>query len=404
MDLSDVGTLVLLVVALLGHCVLWVGLVNRLHAFHINRRVVDGLTFLLVVALVTLPLLWLTRLPWIGGSLGSQYPWLDFGSVSDGYWWLCMALAAVATAYHLFLHWHPERTVPVLNIKRQPLVWSGDSPRSLLAPGLPRILGTLPANQTARPEIVEVQLALPDLPSELAGLRIAHLSDLHMSGRLDRRYFAGIVDATNQLAPDIIALTGDIVERTHCLDWLDDPLGRLRASVQRCYVLGNHDRKVDSQAIRDRLNAQGWLEAGRRPTWLALRGASCLIVGNEQPWFPAPPAWDRRSEQSALRLALVHTPDLFGWARREGFDLVLAGHNHGGQIKFPLTGPIVAPSRHGTRYASGLFQQQGTLMHVSPGSGSLAPLRWNCPPNITLLVLYRGDSPGAQQKSRGTTL
>jgi predicted MPP superfamily phosphohydrolase len=90
-----------------------------------------------------------------------------------------------------------------------------------------------------------------------------------------------------------------------------------------------------------------------------------------------------------FRVLLAHTPDRFTWARSENFDLVLAGHTHGGQLRFPLIGPVVCPSWHGTKYACGYFYKEPTLMHVSRGTGSLFPLRLDCPPEITRLVLKK---------------
>ncbi len=69
------------------------------------------------------------------------------------------------------------------------------------------------------------------------------------------------------------------------------------------------------------------------------------------------------------------------------FDLMLAGHNHGGQIRLPFLGPILAPSLSGVRYASGTFQRDNTVLHVSRGTGGLTPFRWNCTPEIALLAL-----------------
>jgi predicted MPP superfamily phosphohydrolase len=66
---------------------------------------------------------------------------------------------------------------------------------------------------------------------------------------------------------------------------------------------------------------------------------------------------------------------------------MLAGHNHGGQVRLPLLGAILAPSLSGTRYASGAFRRDNTVLHVCRGSGSLTPFRWNCPPEIALLHL-----------------
>jgi predicted MPP superfamily phosphohydrolase len=88
-----------------------------------------------------------------------------------------------------------------------------------------------------------------------------------------------------------------------------------------------------------------------------------------------------------LRVALVHSPDQFGWAQANDIDLVLAGHLHGGQVCLPLLGPIMSPSLQGVRYAAGVFKAGNTVMHVSRGAGSLTPLRFRCSPEIAVLTL-----------------
>ena len=96
-----------------------------------------------------------------------------------------------------------------------------------------------------------------------------------------------------------------------------------------------------------------------------------------------------------LRFLLAHGPDQFAWAQQNDFDLVLVGHNHGGQVRLPLLGAILAPSLSGTRYAGGVFRRGNTVMHVSRGTGSHTPLRWNCPPEVALLTLSQGHSGSA---------
>jgi len=91
-------------------------------------------------------------------------------------------------------------------------------------------------------------------------------------------------------------------------------------------------------------------------------------------------------------LLLSHAPDQLTWARRFDFDLMLAGHTHGGQIRLPLLGPIVSPSRLGTQYASGTFEREPTVLHVSRGTSSFMPLRWNCPPELAVLELRSARS------------
>jgi predicted MPP superfamily phosphohydrolase len=88
---------------------------------------------------------------------------------------------------------------------------------------------------------------------------------------------------------------------------------------------------------------------------------------------------------------LSHTPDNFAWACRHNVDLMLSGHNHGGQIKLPLFGPVYSPSRFGCRYADGVFWKSPTLMHVSRGLAGKHPLRWRCRPEVTRIVLRAPD-------------
>jgi predicted MPP superfamily phosphohydrolase len=84
---------------------------------------------------------------------------------------------------------------------------------------------------------------------------------------------------------------------------------------------------------------------------------------------------------------LSHSPDQIHWAREHRFDLMLAGHTHGGQIRIPGLGTVIAPSKYGAKYASGAFYVPPTVLHVSRGVAGLTPVRWNCPPEIAKLVL-----------------
>ncbi|MFM9069268.1 MAG: metallophosphoesterase, partial [Planctomycetota bacterium] len=88
-----------------------------------------------------------------------------------------------------------------------------------------------------------------------------------------------------------------------------------------------------------------------------------------------------------FRLLLAHSPDQWRWAREHQFQLVLAGHTHGGQIVFPGIGPVIAPSLDGVEYAGGVYEVAGRVMHVSRGISGKTPVRWHCPPEVTLLTL-----------------
>jgi hypothetical protein len=287
-------------------------------------------------------------------------------------------------------HQHLERRGALLDNHTTREILTGSPGKSLTEPGIHTWLCRLPGNEALRVCVRERRVAIPRL-SHAAGLRIVHLTDLHMSGRIGKSYFEQVVAAANESDPDLIAVTGDLVERNKCLDWIPDTLGKLRAPGGVYFVLGNHDRHVDHGRLMAALAAAGLVYLGGRWIELTFRSVPLILGGNELPWYkPAAnlntcPAHD--SAGLPLRIILAHTPDQFAWAQANDVDLMLAGHLHGGQVRFPLLGPIVAPSWHGVRYAAGVFAAGRTVMHVSCGTGSLTPLRYNCPPEIAVLTL-----------------
>src|SRR5690606_6639834 len=115
------------------------------------------------------------------------------GPWSQTYAWGCVAVALLSVATRIYLAWHRVLSGVVRQRRSTPIPISSE-PRQLLAPGYPRFVGSLPGNQALRPVLTELELAIPRLPARLAGLRIAHLSDLHLSGRIGRGYLDTIVD------------------------------------------------------------------------------------------------------------------------------------------------------------------------------------------------------------------
>jgi hypothetical protein len=148
--------------------------------------------------------------------------------------------------------------------------------------------------------------------------------------------------------------------------------------------------------LRNELVAQGFIDLGGRHETIRVNGTPILLAGNELPWFA--PAADMSvvprelSDSRPFRVAVAHSPDQFPWARTHDFDLMLAGHTHGGQIRFPFVGPVFSPSHHGVRYSAGTFYEPPTLLHVSRGLSGTRPLRFNCPPELARLIL-RPDAP-----------
>ena len=382
--------LLLLALAAVGHVVFWTAIVNRLHGLGIERRWVDAGTIASAAAMAGLPLavalgFWLQAQHRL--QLAAAALWVYVGC--------CAAFCVFALLHRLWLMLHPERRGTLVSNHTTPVDMRKHGRRRLMAPGIPALLARIPGNQALDLQVHEKRLALPRMPAG-PELRVIHITDLHMSGRIAKEYFVEMVAAVNALRPDLILLTGDLVERAKCMDWLPDTLGSLRAAAGVFFVLGNHDLRVDCDQLLNHLAELGLIHLGGTWRELTVRGTPLVLAGNELPWFGPPPNAANLPARDAsglpLRVLLAHAPDQFTWACRHDFDLMLAGHNHGGQVRLPLLGPILSPSLSGTRYASGAFCRGNSVLHVGRGTGSLTPFRWNCPPEIALLVLGRGSS------------
>jgi uncharacterized protein len=388
------SSLLLLAFGAIGHAILWLGLVNRIHALAMHRRWVDGLTGLCGIMLLITPCVIAAVL--IGFVPALSETLARFGQIAVWcYVALCAGICIVAGLQRLWWYRHSERRGALLANHTSAVSHTRDE-RLLLAPGIPSWLGRLPLNEVLKICVQEKQVGIPRLLESRDPLRIVHLSDLHMSGRLERAYFERAVEEVNACEPDLVAITGDIVEREPCVAWIPATLGRLRAKGPVYYVLGNHDLHVNVSRLHAALADSGLVHLGGACRELTVRGTPLVMAGNELPWFE--PAADLRGCPShdsmglPLRIVLAHSPDQFEWAQANEIDLILAGHLHGGQVRLPILGAILSPSRYGVRYAAGVFLAGKTVMHVSRGTGSLTPVRYNCPPEIAVLTLSAGHS------------
>ena len=382
--------IVLLSLGVVGHVVLWVALVNRAHGLGIHRRWVDAMTAFCVLMFCVLPIAVVAALVSVLAPRMTLPITLAYAAARI-YIVACAAVCVVAATQRLYWKFHAERRGALASNHTATIDVAAESNESLTAPGFSTLLGRLPLNEVLKLRVQEKQVELPRLSSEFIGLRIVHLSDLHMSGRIAKAFFERVVDEVNECDAALVAITGDIVERTECLDWIPSTLGRLRARGGVYYVLGNHDRRVGKDRLTAALDDAGLIHVSGSPRNFFVGDTRVVLAGNELPWFgPATDLADCPPHDSSglpVRIALVHSPDRFAWAQANEIDLVLAGHVHGGQVCLPVLGPIVAPSLHGVRYAGGIYRAGNTVMHVSRGTSSFTPIRWNCPPEIAVLNL-----------------
>jgi uncharacterized protein len=239
-----------------------------------------------------------------------------------------------------------------------------------------------------------LDVPLPRLPEELVGLRIAHLSDFHL-GQPSRASVSieRAVQWVESRQPDLVTVTGDLVSHPRAEERLRELFGRLGASY---VVLGNHDVDFSrdpfsrSAGLKDLAPARLLVDEGEA---VELRGRRIQIVGVDPRAYRQrrSKAWQLVDETADLRILLCHFPSVLSYAPPEAFDLILSGHMHDGQIAVPL-GPhrkyrFAHPN---TRYTIGLYEREGTVMHVSPGLGTtFVPFRFFARPEGTELVLQR---------------
>ena len=241
--------------------------------------------------------------------------------------------------------------------------------------------------------VERADVALADLRPAFDDYRIAFLTDLHYSPIVPRWYLARAVATALELAPDLILLGGDFVSHSaRYAEGLVDLLTPLAAPDGVFAVLGNHDHLVSAELVRAALTAARVREI-RNTSVLLRRGGAALAVGGVGDLrFDA---IDFRAATAGVpgevpRIVVSHDPDVFAyWPPEIRLDLMLSGHTHGGQAHLPLFGPPYVPSQFGLRYLAGQRRDGNRQLYVSRGVGAItAPLRWGCPPEVTLLVLH----------------
>jgi predicted MPP superfamily phosphohydrolase len=217
-------------------------------------------------------------------------------------------------------------------------------------------------------------------------LTVAHFSDVHLLGCPGRGFHDFVTERLCELQPDAFMFTGDLLDEQSLLPWAVDMFSRMAEVAPGYFILGNHDWHLDHDLIRDSLVATGWTDVGSKAIKITLNGVPICLAGTEVPWIGTQPEVPAPSDES-LRILLSHSPDQRDFAVANHFDVLLAGHNHGGQVVLPVVGPVYSPSRYGVQYAAGVFQHESLLMHISRGIAGKDQLRWNCPPEVSLLKL-----------------
>lgn len=241
--------------------------------------------------------------------------------------------------------------------------------------------------------IVQHVLRFPNLPASFDGWKLLHLSDLHLDGvpGLTKR----LLDILPSCEVDACVMTGDYrFEVFGSCDALYAELEQVLPSIRSRQgvfgVLGNHDFLEEAETMR----TMGVRMLVNQASELSAGGQSLCLVGLDDPHYYGCDdltAAMRDVPPGSFKILLVHSPEMIPEADKAGISLYLCGHTHAGQIRLPGIGPIITHANCRRRYTSGLWQYGSVTGYTSPGVGSsLLPVRYMCPPEVTIFTLNRG--------------
>lgn len=247
----------------------------------------------------------------------------------------------------------------------------------------------------------EVDANVPGLPADFDGIRIAQISDLHVGPQTSKRFLSRVAAAVRQAAPDIIAVTGDVVDdRAEDVPWYAAAFATLEAPLGVYIIPGNHDIYAGwdavARSLRQRTTATILVNDARV---VERRGARLAIVGTGDP-AAGPRAVGAPNENAApdvdralatvpagtTTVAFAHNPALWPGLASRGVSLTLSGHTHWGQFALPRLGWSLASPF--LEHAMGGHRAGDALLYINPGTGYWGiPFRLGAFPEITIVRL-----------------
>jgi predicted MPP superfamily phosphohydrolase len=243
------------------------------------------------------------------------------------------------------------------------------------------------------PRIRDIEIRVDGLDEALKNTRIVQITDLHIGPTIRAAYVRRVVRMANQLAPDLVALTGDIVDGS--VARLADqvaPLGDLIPVGRVFFVPGNHEYYAGADQWISHFRSLGFQVLLNEHAAISIRGARIVVGGvldpaagaSDRQLAPRPDLAAGRDEGRVFRLLLAHNPKLARLAEAAGFDLQLSGHTHAGQF-FPWT---LAVHLVHAPHVAGLSRIGRMWIYVSAGTGSWGPpVRFGSEPELTLIRL-----------------
>jgi predicted MPP superfamily phosphohydrolase len=241
-------------------------------------------------------------------------------------------------------------------------------------------------------QVQEVNVPIPNLPKDLAGLTLVQLSDIHLSPFLDEKELARVVAMANETRAHLALVTGDLITgRGDPIEACLKELSRLRADAGVFGCLGNHEIYAHTEDYTTRRGAQLGMRFLRQESRALRFGSAVLNLAGvdyqrRERWYLV--SAEQWVKPDGLNVLLSHNPNVFPVAVQKGYDLTISGHTHGGQVTVEILDQSINVARFYTPYVHGLYRDGPASIYVTRGIGTVGiPARLGAPPEITLLRL-----------------
>ena len=248
-------------------------------------------------------------------------------------------------------------------------------------------------DETNTPVLERVEIPIRNLQPALEGFTIVQVSDIHLQPFTKPDLVKRAVEMSNELNPDLVVLTGDYVWRDQdAVFELAPILAGLNARHGVYSVLGNHDHWLDVEATKRAFEEARLPLLINQGLEISAGNGSFYLAGMDDGWSGQPDLNQavEKAPSGVPIVLLLHEPDLVDETSLDPrIALQLSGHTHGGQVLLAGRPPIFTPDL-GKKYSQGLFKVNDTWLYTNRGLGVISvPLRFNCPPEVTLLTLTR---------------
>lgn len=322
------------------------------------------------------------------------------------------------TAVRLFVFrpfWYAQATALLLGplaaaatLIGLPFGAAGDSGRAVLSLGCGALALLFVAGYAGsrRLDVRRFVATLPDLPAALEDLTIAQISDLHVGPHTSRRYLERVARAVRDASPELIAVTGDLIDDfPGDVDCYGQVLGSLAAPLGVYAIPGNHEVYAGWDEVRAQLDRLPLTVLVNRAVSVTRNGSCLAVVGTGDPAFgpgtggDAAPDIDRALAgvpPDTFTLALAHNPVLWPALAARKVGITLSGHTHWGQLAFPRLGWSLASSF--VELAMGAHTSGESLLYIHPGTGYWGlPFRLGHSAQVAIFRLEKGEGPGLRE-------